>query len=65
MYIPQIALKKLKHLVAPGKVVAVHGARRVGKTTLLHKYLEGEQNALLVTGEDIFVRDYLSSSSIL
>lgn len=63
-YIPQIALKHLRTLVAPGKVVVIHGARRVGKTTLLRKYLEGEKNYLFVTGEDIFVREDLSSGSI-
>lgn len=64
MYIPQIQLEHLKSLVIPGKVVVIHGPRRVGKTTLLKKYLEGEKNYLFVTGEDIFVRDFLSSGSV-
>lgn len=63
MYIPQIQLEKLKSLVTPGKVVVIYGPRRVGKTTLLKKYLEGKENALFVTGEDVFVREFLSSSS--
>lgn len=64
MYIPQIELKHLTTLVQPGKVVIVYGPRRVGKTTLLKKYLENEARYLFVTGEDIFVRQHLSTGSI-
>ena len=64
MYIPQIELQHLKTLVSPGKVTIIYGPRRVGKTTLLKKYLEDQNNYLFVTGEDIFVRDFLSSGSI-
>ena len=64
MYIPQAQLERLKSLVTPGKVVVIHGPRRVGKTTLLKKYVEKEKDVLFVTGEDVFVRDFLSSGSI-
>jgi uncharacterized protein len=64
MYIPQISLKMAKSLTAPGKVLVIQGPRRVGKTTLLHKFLEGEDNALFVTGEDVFISDILSSASV-
>lgn len=64
MYIPQIQLAHLKSLVTPGKVIVIYGPRRVGKTTLLGKYLENEQNFLFVTGEDIFMREYLASGSV-
>lgn len=64
MYIPQLQLARLKSLVSVGKVVVVFGPRRVGKTTLLKKYLENEKDYHFVSGEDIFVRDYLSSGSI-
>lgn len=64
MYIPQIQLRRLAAAVAPGKVVIIYGPRRVGKTTLLKKYLEPQENYLFVTGEDIFVREYLASGSI-
>jgi predicted AAA+ superfamily ATPase len=50
MYIPQIELKHLKSVVAPGKVIVIYGPRRVGKTTLLKKYLETEEDYLFVTG---------------
>ncbi len=63
MYIPQLPLRQLKSLVAPGKVVVIYGPRRVGKTTLLKKFLEEEENYLLATGEDIFFqRDFPSKS---
>jgi predicted AAA+ superfamily ATPase len=64
-YIPQAQLPRLKDLVAPGKVVVVHGPRRVGKTTLLHHYAaQVSEDILFVTGEDITVREYLESQSI-
>jgi predicted AAA+ superfamily ATPase len=64
MYIPQVQLDRLRKSVSPGKVVLIHGSRRVGKTTLIKKYLENETNYLFVTGEDVFVRKFLSSNSI-
>ncbi len=64
MYIPQVELRRLKSLVSPGKAIVIYGPRRVGKTTLLKKYLENEENYLLVSGEDIFIREFLSSNSI-
>jgi len=64
MYIPQIALDYLFEHVSPGKVVVIYGARRVGKTTLLKKYLETQENYLFISGEDIFVRREFASGSI-
>lgn len=64
MYIPQMQLERLKTVAVPGKVVIIYGPRRVGKTTLVKKYLEGERDVLFNTGEDVFVQDYLSSNSI-
>ena len=64
MYVPQLALKRLQNIVTPGKVIVIHGPRRVGKTTLLNKFLESEENYLFISGEDVFVRKFLSSGSI-
>lgn len=64
-YIPQRHLENLQQLVTPGKVVVVYGARRVGKTTLVKKYLEAvDENVLFVSGDDVVVRQYLESQSI-
>ena len=64
-YIPQAQMARLKGLVAPGKVVVVYGPRRVGKTTLIRRYAqEYDREALVVTGEDISVREYLESQSL-
>ena len=64
-YIPQAQLARLKRLVAPGKVVVVYGPRRVGKTTLIRRYVQQhDRDALVVTGEDIAVREYLESQSL-
>jgi len=64
MYIPQIQLTRLQSLCAPGKVIIVYGPRRVGKTTLMKKFLEKESGYLFVTGEDVFVGEYLASGSV-
>jgi predicted AAA+ superfamily ATPase len=64
MYIPRKALKQLESLEREGKVIVIYGPRRVGKTTLLKKYLEDKQDYLFVTGEDIFVHEFLSSNSV-
>ena len=64
-YIPQAQMARLQGLVAPGKVVVVYGPRRVGKTTLIRHYAQQyDREALVVTGEDISVREYLESQSL-
>lgn len=55
MYIPQKQIGNLRQRLRPGKVVIIYGARRVGKTTLLRKF---------VNGDDIVVRQYLESQSV-
>ena len=66
MYIPQRQLENLKKLISPNKVVVIYGPRRCGKTTLINRYLGevGDEGYLLVSGEDITVREYLGSQSI-
>lgn len=64
-YIPQSQLARLKQLAAPGKAVIIYGPRRVGKTTLVKQYeADSSAEVLLVTGEDIAVREYLESQSV-
>lgn len=66
MYIIQKQLENLKKLISPNKVVVIYGPRRCGKTTLLNKFLETtDQKFLFVSGEDIDIREYLSSQSII
>ena len=64
MYIPQLPLKHLKKLVTPGKVIVIYGPRRVGKTTLLEKYLEDQTDYLYMTGEDLLFQRSFPSQSI-
>lgn len=66
MYVPREQIQNLERLLSPGKVVVIYGPRRVGKTTLLHKYLEGssEREVLFVNGDDIVARQSLESQSI-
>lgn len=65
MYIPQKQLENLKTILQPNKVIIIYGPRRCGKTTLISEYLKGiDIKYLFVNGEDITVRNYLSSQSI-
>lgn len=65
MYIPQKQLENLKKLISPEKVMVIYGPRRCGKTTLINKFLETtSEKFLLASGDDITVREYLSSQSI-
>lgn len=68
VYIPQKQLENLEKLLCPNKVIIIYGARRVGKTTLLHKFLEeqkeSQEKILFVNGDDIIVRQFLESQSI-
>ena len=65
MYIKQKQLDNLRSALSPGKVVVIYGARRTGKTTMLHQFLQGvDEPYLLVSGEDITVQGYLASQSI-
>ena len=64
-YIPRAQFRWLEQSVKPGKVVVVHGPRRVGKTTLIQRYAQQQDpNALMVTGEDADAREYLESQSL-
>ena len=64
-YIPQAQLARLERSVAANRVVVVYGPRRVGKTTLIRHYVrQHDPDALLVSGEDIAVREYLESQSL-
>ena len=68
LYVPQEHLNNLKWLLSPNKVIIIYGARRVGKTTLVKKFIEKitkqEEKILFVNGDDIIVRQYLESQSI-
>lgn len=67
-YIPQHQLENLRRYLEPGKVLVLYGARRVGKTTLIQRFLEtlppGSEKVLFVNGDDIVVRQFLESQSI-
>jgi len=66
MYMPQKQLENLRSLIQSGKVIVIYGARRVGKTTLLRKYVENldKETVLFVNGDDITARQFLESQSI-
>jgi len=68
VYVPQKQLENLDKLLCPNKVIIIYGARRVGKTTLLHNFIEEQKNSqekiLFVNGDDIIVRQFMESQSI-
>jgi len=66
MYVPQKQLENLGFLIQSGKVIFIYGARRVGKTTLLRKFVENldKEAVLFVNGDDITARQFLESRSI-
>lgn len=65
-YVPQAQFARLRRLIAPNRVVVLYGPRRVGKTTLIRRFAQDyDREALLVSGEDISVREFLASQSIV
>ena len=66
MYVPQKQLENLRSLNQPGKAIVIYGARRVGKTTLLQKFVENldKETVLFVNGDDLTARQFLESQSI-
>ena len=67
MYITQKHKENITRYIKKGKVVIIYGARRVGKTTLLKKYVETlpeNERVLFVNGDDIVVREFLESQSV-
>lgn len=65
--IPRLFDKTLSSAVKPGKVLALYGPRRVGKTTLLKQYvatLDPSSRCLFTTGEDLNLQQVLSSQSV-
>ncbi|MBI3601440.1 MAG: ATP-binding protein [Candidatus Omnitrophica bacterium] len=65
MYIPQYQLKNVLKMMSPQKAVLIYGPRRCGKTTLLKELIKQiSETTLFVSGEDITVKEYLSSQSI-
>src|SRR3989338_5687307 len=65
MYIHQYQLPKLQKLAIPSKAALVYGPRRTGKTTLLEHFIQGlHEPHHLVSGEDVFIQQVLSSQSI-
>jgi len=65
MYIQQKQLENLVKSLTPNKVIVIYGARQVGKTTLLKKFIEKKnEKYLLLNGEDIFVQRSLEKQSI-
>ena len=66
MKIKRYYLNKLSSMLLPGKVLAIYGPRRAGKTTLINDFLSTWDGGryFLGTGEDRSVREVLDSFDI-
>ena len=66
MKIKRYYLDKMPSMLQAGKVLAIYGARRSGKTTLIEDFLKGwtDGRYFLGTGEDRAVREVLESSDV-
>lgn len=65
MYIPQAQLENLRKTITAGKVTIIYGPRRVGKTTLIQKFMDTlNKSKLYVAGDDLIAQQYLGSQSI-
>ncbi len=66
MEIQRILFIRLKKAITPGKVVLIAGARRTGKTFLIHQLTAelGEKKCLLLNGEDMTIQQQLRNRSV-
>lgn len=67
MYIPQKNLSNIQELLKKDwiRTVIIYGARRLGKTTLIKKFLEDYKDPyIFANGDDITVQEFLGSQSI-
>ena len=53
----------IKSLISSNKAIILMGARQVGKSTLLHSLLDGDESVLWLNGDDDDVRDLFRSIS--
>ena len=54
---------RLRRRLGSGKALIIMGARQVGKTTLLHQLLDGDEGVLWLTGDEQDVRDMMESAT--
>ena len=55
--------KTIGSLLGNGKAIVIMGPRQVGKSTLLHKMFDDNQDALLINADDISVQDSFEDAS--
>jgi len=67
-YIPRFQEQDLKKFLCSDiyQVAIIYGARRIGKTTLVKKFLESQKKSYLFkTGDDLEVQNILSKNSLV
>ena len=66
MKIKRYYLDRISSMLQPGRVLAIYGARRSGKTTLIEDFLKTwtDGRYFLGTGEDRAVKEVLGSSDV-
>ena len=63
-YRKEFELKIAELTIPAATIFGITGANGSGKTTLLKKYLKDKTNYLFITGEDILIREFITSESI-
>ncbi len=64
-YIPRAIMPQIKNRLKPGRIAVIYGPRRVGKTTLLNKFLEDYKGKYkLYNGEDLETQKFFNSQSV-
>ena len=61
--IERILEKKIEEQLCEGKAIILFGARRVGKTTMLKKMLQGRDDVLWLNGDEQDVRNLFENAS--
>lgn len=66
LYLPRFLEKKIPEYAQPGKVLVLYGARQVGKTTLIRRFLEAQDKARVAfySGDDRETEKLFTSQSI-
>lgn len=65
MWVPRVLHERIAAKVRPGKVFALYGPRRTGKTSVIRQYLDQQGGRIFRgTGDDVQLRDLIASQNL-